>query len=118
MQSNYLKKYSKRFLIDSKKLRKKHRQFDEDLLKFVKLLERGNVDDAARIQGFGGFSIYKARVQNSSSSNGKSGGFRVVYYLKTSPKTFYFLTIYSKSEKENILRNEIVQILMAEGLIK
>lgn len=118
MQIKYLKKYSKRFLVDSKKLRKKHRQFDEDLLEFVKLLGSGNVEDATRIKGFGELQIYKARIQNSSSNKGKSGGFWVIYYLKTSQKTFHFLTIYSKSEKENISSDEISQILAAEESIK
>jgi mRNA-degrading endonuclease RelE of RelBE toxin-antitoxin system len=109
--------YSKRFLKEAKNLRKKYRKIDDDLLKFVNALENDKWLGSARIEGFKGFAIYKTRVRNSSVEGGKSGGFRVIYYLKE-VRSFHLLTIYSKSEKSDISRNEILAILSQENLFE
>jgi mRNA-degrading endonuclease RelE of RelBE toxin-antitoxin system len=111
-------KYSKNFLKDAKFLRKKYQKFDSDLLKFINSLEKESFIAASRIQGLDSLEIYKARLRNSSSLTGKSGGFRVVYYAKISENCFYLLSIYSKSEKLDISKKEILQILKSENLIK
>jgi hypothetical protein len=41
---------------------------------------------------------------------GKSGGFRVIYYLRTETHTF-LLTIYIKTEREDISAEEILQLI-------
>jgi mRNA-degrading endonuclease RelE of RelBE toxin-antitoxin system len=109
--------YSKRFLKEAKNLRKKYRKIDDDLLKFVNTLENDKWLGSARIEGFRGFEIYKTRVRNSSVDGGKSGGFRVIYYLKE-VRSFYLLTIYSKSEKSDISCSEIFEILKQENLFE
>jgi mRNA-degrading endonuclease RelE of RelBE toxin-antitoxin system len=63
-----------------------------------------------------GNNCYKLRVQNSSVPTGKSGGFRVIYYLKVEDRIF-LLEIYSKSDLENISDDKILNILKANGLI-
>lgn len=65
---------------------------------------------ADKIEGLAGYSVYKARMKNSSSLSGKSGGFRIIYYLEYQQK-IYCLTIYSKSEKQDVSRKEILEIL-------
>jgi len=43
---------------------------------------------------------------------GKSGGYRLIYYLKESNSTnIYLLTIYAKSKKENISTKDIQSLL-------
>ncbi|MDQ7084271.1 MAG: type II toxin-antitoxin system RelE/ParE family toxin [Sulfurovum sp.] len=59
-----------------------------------------------------GNNAYKIRLQNSSSNRGKSGGYRVISYF-WNEKTLGLLTIYSKSERENIFENEI-ELLIKE----
>jgi mRNA-degrading endonuclease RelE of RelBE toxin-antitoxin system len=59
-----------------------------------------------------GNSCYKIRVKNSSAKKGKSGGYRVISYCIKEDK-IGLLTIYSKSERENIFQNEI-DALIAE----
>lgn len=103
-----------RFLKDSKKLKKKYRNFEKDLLNFVENLENNKVL-ADRIKGFKGLAVYKARMKNSSILSGKSGGFRVIYYLKKQDEV-YLITIYSKIDKENILASDIMAILRDEDL--
>jgi len=63
-----------------------------------------------------GNNCYKIRLQNSSVPTGKSGGFRVIYYLKVEDRIF-LLEIYSKSDLENISDDKILNILKANGLI-
>ncbi|MNH41234.1 hypothetical protein D3C79_1026920 [compost metagenome] len=50
-------------------------------------------------------------MKNSSASQGKSGGFRVIHYLLTSTNEVYLLDIYSKSDSENITKNEVLDVV-------
>ncbi len=53
-----------------------------------------------RLKGFD-YYVYKVRVKNSDTRKGTSGGYRVIYYVKTAD--FIILSnIYSKSDYENI----------------
>lgn len=101
--------FTKKFLKDTKKLQKKFKNIDRDLLQFVTSLESGKVI-SDRIQGMEGYSVYKARMRNSFVLSGKSGGFRIIYYMQYQSH-IYCLTIYSKSEKKDVSRKEILEIL-------
>jgi hypothetical protein len=52
------------------------------------------------------------RVRNSDIQKGKSGGYRLIYYVKTST-AIVLLTIYSKSEQEDIAAEELLEIIVA-----
>ena len=56
------------------------------------------------------FTVLKVRVRNSDARRGKSGGYRLIYYLKTST-SIILLTIYSKSDQEDIATKEISNII-------
>jgi len=108
--------YAKNFLKESKVLRKKYRTIDSDIEKFVNLIENEGLISSTRIPNLGDLQIYKTRIRNSSSASGKSGGFRVIYYLEID--TFcYFIAIYSKAQKTDISKKEILRILKDENLI-
>ncbi len=72
-------------------------------------------------------NIYKIRIAIKSKGKGKSGGARVVTYVEafvdvlTSPDTgltvVNLLTIYDKSDRDDIEDFEIKEILEEEGLI-
>jgi hypothetical protein len=47
----------------------------------------------------------------SSKGKGKSGGARVITYLYLEAETVYLLTIYDKSEKQDIKANELKQMI-------
>jgi mRNA-degrading endonuclease RelE of RelBE toxin-antitoxin system len=99
-------KFSKSF----KKLAKKYKNIKQDYEKLLEILQSNN--NAIKISE----NIYKIRLQNSSNTQGKSGGFRVIYFLKTSKNTIYLLDIFSKSEVENIDKNKIKEMLENYGL--
>jgi len=61
-----------------------------------------------------GDNIRKIRLASKSKGKGKSGGFRVITYLlsiQNSQIEVYLISIYDKSEMENIPKNEIKKIL-------
>ena len=57
-----------------------------------------------------GSNAYKIRIKNSSSNKGKSGGYRIISYF-WNEHTLGLLTIYSKSDRENIFENEIENLI-------
>jgi mRNA-degrading endonuclease RelE of RelBE toxin-antitoxin system len=92
------------------KLSKKYRNIRKDIEPIIKQIEEG-IFLGDRLSGFGtNIYIYKVRVKNSNLKKGKSAGYRVVYLLR-SETTILLLTIYSKSEQEDISVNEINLIL-------
>jgi mRNA-degrading endonuclease RelE of RelBE toxin-antitoxin system len=54
------------------------------------------------------FEVYKVRLANPDAQKGKSGGFRVIYYLKTT-NLVLFINIYSKSEQTDMAPSEIAE---------
>ena len=56
---------------------------------------------------FIGNNCYKIRLAIGSKGKGKSGGARVISYLYIKTETVYLLTIYDKSEKQNLKSNEL-----------
>ena len=54
--------------------------------------------------------VIKIRVKNSDTKKGKSGGYRLIYWVM-SPEIIVMLDIYSKSDQENITANEVRQII-------
>ncbi len=53
-----------------------------------------------------GYAVYKVRLPNRAARRGKSGGFRVIYYVQFSDRVT-LLTIYSKFEEIDISAREI-----------
>jgi mRNA-degrading endonuclease RelE of RelBE toxin-antitoxin system len=104
---------SKRFVKDLKNLKKKFDKIENDLDTLFSALSKDNII-GDRVQNFKSFEIYKARLRNSSSGKSKSGGFRVIYYLKRNNSEILALTIYSKSQKTDISKKEILNILKSE----
>ena len=60
---------------------------------------------------FIGNHCYKIRISIASKNKGKRGGARVITYLYIQTETVYLLTIYDKSEKENITDKELIDWL-------
>lgn len=89
-------------------LAKKYRSIRNDVQPIVEQLQSGELPGNP-IPGVG-YTIFKLRVKNSDVQKGKSGGYRIIYYLKTDTNII-LVTIYSKSEQEDISAEEIKQIL-------
>jgi hypothetical protein len=60
---------------------------------------------------FKGKDCYKIRLSITSKRRGKSGGARLITCLKIKDKNVFLLTIYDKSEKEDISDKELNQLL-------
>ena len=98
------------FVKDIKKLKKRYKNISDDLKVLQnKLLQ--NPQSGIKLSN----NCYKIRVANSSVPTGKSGGFRVIYFLRTQEK-IYLLEIYSRSDLENIEDKRLIEILLANGL--
>ena len=93
-----------------KELAKKYRNIRSDTQSVITELQKGNfLGD--RLSGFGeNYFIYKVRVKNSNLQKGKSAGYRLIYCVE-SPTSVLLLTIYSKSEQEDISVQAINSIL-------
>jgi hypothetical protein len=58
-----------------------------------------------------GQDCYKIRIAISSKKQGKSGGARVITYVKIIDNQVIFLTIYDKSAKADINNKELLSLL-------
>jgi hypothetical protein len=93
------------FRRDVKKLHKKYRSIKKDILNLIQRLE-----EDASIGIDLGSNLYKIRVRNSDIG-GKSGGYRVIYYVRLSHNRIYLLVMYAKSQKETINTRQLEPIL-------
>ena len=97
--------YTDNFLKEAKQLSKKFKLLKQDLQDLIQ--------DITINKDFGvdlGSNLYKKRVKNSSIPTGKSGGFRVIIYQQIENK-IVLISIYSKTEKENLSDEELSAIL-------
>lgn len=58
-----------------------------------------------------GHYCYKKRLAIASKGKGKSGGARVITYIILKDDTVYLLSIYDKSDIENLTDKEILELL-------
>ena len=88
------------------RLIKKYPSLKKELLLLINTLKENPA------QGSGiGKSCYKIRISIASKGKGKSGGARIITYVTISENTIYLLSIYDKSEQENINDKELVSLL-------
>lgn len=57
-----------------------------------------------------GYDVYKVRLPNRSAKRGKSGGFRVIYFVQLGDHVI-LLTVYSKTNQQDIPAHVIGQIV-------
>jgi hypothetical protein len=58
-----------------------------------------------------GNNCYKIRLRIASKRKGKSGGARVITFVKVIDESVFLVSIFDKSEKENITNVEITEML-------
>lgn len=99
---------SPHFAQSLKQLRKKYRHIVDDIKPLVAQLESGETpgDQVAGVRS----TIFKVRVASSDVQRGKSGGYRVIYYLRTQ-ETIFLVEIYTKSEQSDIRANELQRLV-------
>ena len=58
-----------------------------------------------------GSSCYKIRIAIASKKSGKSGGARVITYLQVINESVYLVSIYDKSEQENLSDKDLKELI-------
>ena len=99
--TSYFKKQAKRLL-------KKYPSLKIELSELVSILELDPIQGDAIGNG-----CYKVRIAIASKGKGKSGGARVITNFVIADHTVYLLSIYDKSEKDNLSNKELEELLKA-----
>lgn len=100
--------YTSEFKRTLRKLSRRYRSLRSDLQPLLDALETGETP-GDQLQGTN-HAAFKVRVKNSDSQRGKSGGYRVVYYLQHADKSV-LITLYSKSDQSDIPPEEVLRII-------
>ena len=99
-----------RFQRDLRELAKRYRSIRSDIQPLIDQLQAGEIP-GDRIAGIK-YQVFKVRIKNSTIQKGKSGGYRVIYYLKNA-QGIILTTIYSKSDLTDV-SNEIIEQAIAQ----
>ena len=94
------------FIKNLKSLSKKYKSIKKDILDLANELE-----DNPTLGTSLGNNTFKIRVKNTDLNKGKSAGYRVITYCINELKEISLVTIYSKSDKENILDLELIELI-------
>ncbi|MEO6721076.1 MAG: type II toxin-antitoxin system RelE/ParE family toxin [Ferruginibacter sp.] len=103
---NYKVKSIPKFEKEIKRMAKKYPSLKKEYPLLVQSLKE-NPQQGTNL----GNNCFKIRVSIASKGKGKSGGARVIIYLQLSQTTVYLLTIFDKSEQENIPDKELEELL-------
>ena len=103
---NCVVKTSVRFERKSKRLYRKYASLESEVGELIEELQT-NPTKGTPI----GNSCYKIRLAIKSKGKGKSGGARVITYYYIHGEIVYLLSIYDKSEQENIPDGMIAELL-------
>ena len=88
---------SLQFVKDLKRLSKKYASLTNDIRDLkMQLLEDPTMGESL------GKNRYKVRLKIKSKGKGKSGGGRVITYVEIQNDELYLLTMYDKSEMDNV----------------
>lgn len=96
-----------------KKLAKKYKSIKADLTEILSKLEE-NPELGTSL----GKNCYKIRLSISSKGKGKSGGARLITYVKIVKETIFLMDIYDKSEQSSLSDKELkllIELLSEEG---
>ena len=99
---------SDRFESEIRQLGKRYRRIRLDIQPIIEQLEAGEPlgDQIPDMD----CDLFKVRIKNSDARRGKSGGHRIIYYVKTED-SILLMTIYSKSDKSDVPAAEIRELL-------
>lgn len=90
----------------AKRLIKKYNSLTGELYTLIKELKE-NPEKGTPL----GRNCFKIRLAIASKGKGKSGGGRIITHFVVANDTVYLLTIFDKSETENITNKELSELL-------
>ena len=103
---SYSVELSPNFKKEAKRLSKKYPSLKSELEQLFKELEENpTIGDPL------GNNIYKIRLAIASKNKGKSGGARVLSFVKVLQTTVLIFSIYSKGEIDNVTDNQIQELI-------
>lgn len=103
---NYSIELSTNFQREAKRLTKKYPSLKKELAKLFTDLEQNPTTGTAL-----GNDIYKIRLAIASKNRGKSGGARVLSFIKVTPRTVLLFSIYSKGEVDSLTDRQIQELI-------
>lgn len=106
LSMNYKIKTIPNFDKELKRLVKKYPSLKNEFTELVSELKQNPTQGTPL-----GNHCFKIRLSISSKGAGKSGGARVITYLQVSQTSVYLLSIYDKSEEDNISDKELAELL-------
>ena len=101
--------FTPEFKRNLRQLAKKYRHIKPDLQPILDELANGRKpgDQVPQVR----FEVFKVRAKNSDALKGKSGGYRLIYYVKNQSEVV-LVTVYSKTEQTDIAAERIRQIIL------
>jgi mRNA-degrading endonuclease RelE of RelBE toxin-antitoxin system len=102
---------SDKFKKEAKRLSKKYPSLKEELADLNEILSN-KPETGTQL----GNDTYKIRIAIKSKGKGKSGGGRVITYVVSDNKEVYLLTIFDKSEFENVDDKTLKNIIQSLNL--
>lgn len=94
------------FKNEAKKLIKKYASLRTEIIELGKELAENPTSGTPL-----GNDVYKIRLAIASKNKGKSGGARIVSFVKIIDETVYLLSIYNKGNKDSISDKEIEELI-------
>ena len=103
---SYKVELSENFKKEAKKLTKKYPSLKVELAELFTELEEAPTTGTPL-----GNDIYKIRLAVASKNKGKSGGARVMSFVKVTDTTVFLFSIYNKGDKDSISDKEIEELI-------
>ena len=103
---NYSVELTPNFKKEAKKLSKKYFSLRSELKELFSELEENPTLGIPL-----GNNIYKIRLAIASKNKGKSGGARILSFVKVTETTVLLFSIYSKGETDNLTDKEIQDLI-------
>lgn len=101
--------FTPEFKRNLRQLAKKYRHIKSDLQPILDQLASGS-KPGDQVPGVR-YEVFKVRAKNSDASRGKSGGYRLIYFVKTELERV-LVTVYSKTEQDDVAPEDIRQIIL------
>jgi len=90
----------------TKRLVKKYPSLKKEIQKLIRVLKE-DPENGTSI----GHNCYKIRLAIASKGKGKSGGARVITHVIFKDDTVYLISIYDKSDIENLTDKDILELI-------
>lgn len=107
---NYKIELTDNFKKEAKKLIKKYASLKDEIVELAETLKTNPKQGVSL-----GNEVYKIRIAIASKNQGKSGGARIISFVKVENNIVYLLSIFNKGDKDSISDKEIK--LLLEGFL-